>query len=164
MPPSASTAYLLMDVAGTPCALPGSAIREILPLPHLHAPPESGGALLGFVNLAGEPLAVIDLANLLGLRSSADPDPYRHLVVLAGSELALLVDRALALAEIDPDLIRPVESSQTLNGSVAAEIALDGRLVHALSPSRILTEQEAQRIAAHARRAAERLAALGPVE
>ena len=32
----AGAAHLIVDVAGTPCALPQAEIREILPLPRLH--------------------------------------------------------------------------------------------------------------------------------
>lgn len=164
MQQKATTAYLLLDIAGTSCALPSAEVREILPLPHLHAPPEPSDALIGFLNLAGEPLPVIDLARLLGLRAAAEPDPYRHLVVLTGRPLAFLVDRVLSLSTIASDAIRPVEDSRTYNGCVAAEIMLDGRLVHALAASRILTSEEAARLAVHTRRAGERLVALGSVE
>ena len=56
------SAYLLLDVAGTPCALPRAAVSEILPLPDLHNPPATGGWLAGFLNLGGAPIPVIDLA------------------------------------------------------------------------------------------------------
>lgn len=53
---SSGSAYLLLDVAGTACALPRGAVAEILPLPDLHAPPASGGWLTGFLNLGGTPV------------------------------------------------------------------------------------------------------------
>ncbi len=53
---SSGTAYLLLDVAGTPCALPRAAVAEVLPLPDLHAPPATGGWLTGFLNLGGTPV------------------------------------------------------------------------------------------------------------
>ena len=62
----ARLATLLLNIAGTTCALPRAEIREILPLPRLHAPPAAGGPLAGFLNLAGEPVPVIDLAVLFG--------------------------------------------------------------------------------------------------
>ncbi|TXM91155.1 chemotaxis protein CheW [Methylobacterium sp. WL116] len=69
-PETASLSYLLLDVAGTPCALPRSAAGEVLPLPVLFRPPACGGWLAGFLNLGGEPVPVVDLARLLGLRGS----------------------------------------------------------------------------------------------
>lgn len=154
------TAYLLLDVAGTPCALPRDAVREVLPLPHLHAPPASGGPLAGFLNLGGAPVPVLDLAALLGLRAAASPDPYRHLVLAADGRLALIVDRVLDLVQAGTDAVRPVADALSLNGCVAAELALGDSLVHALAIERILTVEERDRLAALARRAAERLAAL----
>lgn len=164
MPQGATTAYLMLDVAGKPCALPSADVREVLPIPHIHVPPEAGGVLMGFINFAGEPLPVIDLARLLGLRAAVDLEPYWHLVVLAESPVALLVDRAMSLVTIDADAIHPVEASRTLNGCVAAEITLDGRMIHALAPSLIFTAEEATHLAIYLQRARERLVAFAPVE
>lgn len=155
-------AYLLLDVAGTPCALSREAVREVLPLPHLHAPPAAGGPLAGFLNLGGAPVPVIDLARLVGLDQRGGPgDPYRHLVLAADGTLALLVDRVVDLLRVPPDAVRTLDDALTLNGCVAAEIAHGDLLVHVLSPERILTAEERERLAEHARRAAERAAAFG---
>lgn len=158
---SAGTAYLLLDVAGTPCALPRAAVAEVLPLPELHAPPAAGGWLTGFLNLSGTPIPVIDLAALLGVR--ADPSPaglYAHLVLVQGAAVAYLVDRVADFVTAPESAIRPAVEDGTLNGCVAAELALDERLVHVLAPERLLTAQERARVAALTRVAAERFAAL----
>ncbi|WP_342110172.1 chemotaxis protein CheW [Methylobacterium sp. SI9] len=158
---SSGTAYLLLDVAGTPCALPRAAVAEVLPLPDLHAPPAIGGWLTGFLNLGGTPVPVIDLAALLGLRAAPSPaDLYAHLVLVRGEAVAYRVDRAADLVTVPEAAIRPAGEAGTLNGCVAAELVLGERLVHALAPDRLLTAQERARVAAHARAAAERLAAL----
>lgn len=155
-----TTAYLLLDVAGVSCALRRDAVREILPQPHLHEPPASGGPLAGFVNFGGEPLAVLDLARLLGLRDGpTEPDPYRHIVLAADGDVGLLVDRVMDLVHAAPDAVRRVADTRTLNGCVEAEITIDDRLIHGLSMERILTIEERARVADLARRAAERLAA-----
>jgi len=158
---SSETAYLLLDVAGTPCALPHAAVAEVLPLPDLHAPPAAGGWLAGFLNLGGTPVPVIDLASLLGLAPIAFPDSlYAHLVLVRDAAVAYLVDRAADLVTVPESAIRPTGETETLNGCVTAELILGERLVHALAPERLLTAQEQSRIAALARAAAERLAAL----
>ncbi|GEP00379.1 chemotaxis protein CheW [Methylobacterium haplocladii] len=159
MAPPSTTTYLVLDVAGTPCALPREAVREILPLPHLHAPPAAAGPLAGFLNLGGVPLPVLDLARLLGLRDASDPDPYRHVLLAADGSLALLVDRVLDVIQAGADTVRPVAEGRTLNGCIEAEVALGDRLVHVLSMARLLTAEERERVAALGRRAAERLAA-----
>ncbi|MCJ2050897.1 chemotaxis protein CheW [Methylobacterium sp. J-070] len=159
--PSSGSAYLLLDVAGTPCALPRAAVAEILPLPDLHSPPAAGGWLIGFLNLGGAPIPVIDLAGLLGLRpAGAAPGLYAHLVLTRADALAYLVDRAADLVTVPEAAIRPAEAAGTLNGCVAAELVLGDRLVHALAPERLLTAQETARVSALARAAAARLAAL----
>ncbi len=157
---SLPTTYLLLDVAGTPCALERSGVREILPLPLLHAPPAAGGALTGFLNFAGAPVPVLDLAALLGLREVSLQNVYSHVVLLADGGVGLLVDRAIDIVVVDPESIRHVEGARSLNGCVEAEIVRDDRLVHVLSPARLLTFEERRRIAAFTQRAAERLASL----
>ena len=157
---SSGSAYLLLDVAGTPCALPRAAVAEILPLPDLHARPATGGWLAGFVNLGGAPIPVIDLAPLLGLRPSAAPGLYAHLVLTRDATMAYLVDRAADLVTVPEAAIRPAEAEGTLNGCVAAELVIGDRLVHALDPASLLTAQESARVAALTQAAAERLAAL----
>ncbi|MBX9930596.1 MAG: chemotaxis protein CheW [Methylobacterium sp.] len=161
---SSTTAYLLLTVADTRCALAQAEIREILPLPHLHRPPASGPLLAGFLDLGGMPVAAIDLARLLGLRSKTpspqDDDPYRHLILSAFSDTALLVDRVEDLLRVPADAIRPVSSAHTLNGCVVAEIAWDDALIPVLAMAQVLTAEETSRVAALAGLEAERLAAL----
>ncbi|GJE34933.1 chemotaxis protein CheW [Methylobacterium oxalidis] len=159
--PSRAAAYLLLDVAGQTCALPREAVREVLPLPDLFQPPTGGSWLAGFLNLGGAPVPVIDLARLFSLRAGrSEPGPYAHLVLVAEGARALLVDRASDLVSVPPEAVRPVEPGQTLNGCVAAEVTVRGRLVHALSLARILTQEESGRLDALARAARARLADL----
>nr|WP_246732894.1 chemotaxis protein CheW [Methylobacterium sp. BTF04] len=160
---SETTAYLLLDVAGTPCALARSALSEVLPLPRLHQPPAGGGPLAGFLNLGGVPVPVVDLARLLGLRGPAEPtgdDPYRHLVLSADRAMAFLVDRADDLVRVADASVRPVPEARTLNGCVVGEIVGPKGLVHLLSLPRLLTAEERLRLADLTRAAADRLSAL----
>ncbi|MCP1548722.1 MULTISPECIES: chemotaxis protein CheW [Methylorubrum] len=154
---------LLLDIAGTTCALPRAEIREILPLPRLHAPPAAGGPLVGFLNLAGEPVPVIDLAALFALRDAGSGrDPYRHVVLARGGDIAFLVDRALDLVQVEEESLRPVESARSLNGCVIGEFARGDSLVHLLSLDRILTLEERTRLDALTRQATTRLARFEP--
>jgi purine-binding chemotaxis protein CheW len=155
------TAYLLVDVAGTGCALPRRAVREILPLPRLWRPPGAPGALAGFLNLAGSAVPVLDLAVLFGLGRpvSAQAAPYRHLVLLHGeAPLALLVDRVADVVRVEADRVRPVADAATLNGCIGAEIRLGDRLVHGLAVDRILLAEERERLTTQTRDAQARLA------
>ncbi|WP_336487244.1 chemotaxis protein CheW [Methylobacterium nigriterrae] len=156
-----TAAFLLLDVAGVPCALPRAAVSEILPLPTLFRPPAVGPLLAGFLNLGGAAVPVVDLARLFGLREEpVEPGPYAHLVLGADRTTAYLVDRVSDLVTVEARAIGPVSGAETLNGCVEAEISLGERLVHALSPARILTAEERGRLDALARAAQERLAAL----
>jgi purine-binding chemotaxis protein CheW len=160
----AATAFLVLDVAGVPCALARTAVSEVLPLADLHAPPAAGGPLAGFLDLGGTPVPVIDLARLLGLpvRDGAQADdPYRHLVLGAGDTIAFLVDRVDDLVVVSDAAIRPVAEARTLNGCVAAEIGLGDRMVHVLDPARLLDAEERQRLDDFTRAVAERHAAFG---
>ncbi len=160
-PETASLSYLLLDVAGTPCALPQAAAGEVLPLPDLFRPPACGGWLSGFLNFGGVPVPVIDLASLLGLRASAhEPGPYAHLVLAPGAAGAWLVDRVTDLVTVAADAIRPVPAERSLNGCVAAEIVRGDRMIHALDPARLLTAEERARVGDLTRAAEARLAAL----
>ncbi len=88
-----------------PCG--GAAADEILPLPRLWRPPGAPASLAGFLNLAGEAVAVLDLAALLGLSAPAGRGLYRHLVVCAAPRIALMVERVTDLVTVPPDAVRP---------------------------------------------------------
>lgn len=159
------TAYLLIDVAGTRCALPQAAVAEVLPLPELQRSPADGGWLTGFVNLAGQPVPVLDLAPFLGWREGAtEAGLYAHLVLARDGSLAWLVDRVADLASVPPAAHRPADPEASLNGCVSAGILVNDRLVPVLDPARLLTAAERARIDAQTRLAAERLAALPAAE
>lgn len=156
-----STAYLILDVAGTRCALPRKAVAEVLPLPELQASPASGGWLTGFVNLGGRPVPVLDLAALLGLRPEpAEAGLYAHLVLAGDRSLAWLADRVIDLVSVPAPAHRAADPGASLNGCVAAGLTLDDRLVPALDPERLLTQAERTRIDGQVRAAAARLSAL----
>jgi purine-binding chemotaxis protein CheW len=152
-------AYLLIDVAGTGCAVRREAVREILPLPRLWRPPGVPAALAGFFDLGGTAVPVLDLAVLFGLdRPEAGREAvYRHLL-LVGGPLALLVDRVTDLATVPPEAVAPVSEGTSLNGCVAEEIRLGGRLLHGLALEKILLADERARLDAQTRAAQARLA------
>jgi purine-binding chemotaxis protein CheW len=156
-----AAAYLLLDVGGTVCALPREAAAEVLPLPDLQRPPADGGWLLGFANLAGRPVPVLDLARFLGLRTgSPEAGLYAHLVLARDRSLAWLVDRVVDLTTIPAEAHRPADPAASLNGCVGGAFPRDEILVPVLDPARLLSVAEQGRIAAQVRAASERLAAL----
>jgi purine-binding chemotaxis protein CheW len=158
-----SQQVITFDVGGTACALRRSAVRELLPLPRLWRPPALPRPVAGFFNLSGRAVPVLGLAILFGLEqggAGAEAELYRHLILVDGlgrdggqdggqddGPSALLVDRVLDVTAIDPEQLSPVPQSDSLNGCIEAEISLGGRLVHLLSPERILLAEERHALA-----------------
>lgn len=160
----ASLQIIVFDVSGTACALPRSAVRELLPLPRLWRPPGLPRPVAGFFNLGGQAVPVLRLDVLFSLEQADDhagADLYRHLILIDGLSSsgagALLVDRVLDVPTIQSLQLSPVPTTDTLNGCVEAEVTLDGRLVHLLSVERILLREEQQSLAELGRHAQNRL-------
>ncbi|WP_426959310.1 chemotaxis protein CheW [Muricoccus radiodurans] len=135
-------AFILFATAGTNCALPREAVRELLPLPRLDAPPGLPGPLAGFMNLGGTAVPVLDLAALLGA-GSTQIGPYAHLLLLAGPPRALLVDRVLDVWPAGGVPPRPVDPAHSLGGLIVAELESDGGTAHLLDAGQVLLAQEA---------------------
>jgi purine-binding chemotaxis protein CheW len=156
--------YLIFALAGLRCALPRRVVRELLPLPKLSTPPSLPEALAGFVNLGGTALPVLALRHLLGLRRDVPVEPlYRHIVVVEGiapgTRAGLLVDRVLDLQPVPAERVQPVPPGESLNGCVAAGLAMPEGFVHVLDPARILLAQEQASLQELTHRAAARLEA-----
>lgn len=159
-----SLQIIVFDVCGTTCALHRTTVREFLPLPRLWRPPALPRPVAGFFNLGGQAIPVLRLDVLFGLErieDSAEAELYRHLILIdrfgAPGMSALLVDRVLDVASVEPSRLSPVDQEGSLNGCVEAEIAWDGRLVHLLSIERILLAEEEQALAELGRQAQNRL-------
>jgi purine-binding chemotaxis protein CheW len=160
----ASLQIIVFDVRGTACTLRRDVVRELLPLPRLWRPPALPRPVAGFFSLGGVAVPVLRLDALLGLESGpveAEADLYRHLILLDGlrssGPTALLVDRVLDVVDMHEARLSPVRPENTLNGCVEAEIEQDGRLLHLLSPGRILFAEEQQALAELGRHAQTRI-------
>ncbi len=80
-----SDRHVLFRVARERYALPLEAVREVvLPQPPFARVPRSGGAVRGVMNLRGRVVAVVDLAELMGLA----PQP-----LAAGQGQVVILDR-----------------------------------------------------------------------
>lgn len=92
---------LLVDVAGTRCALPLDAVQEILPAARVEPAPSAPRAVLGVLNLRGTAVVVVDVAVLLG-RGGEELRPSDRFVVLEGTDpsIALRVRAAHDIAEV----------------------------------------------------------------
>ncbi|MGE4218667.1 MAG: chemotaxis protein CheW [Alphaproteobacteria bacterium] len=143
-------ALVFFQCGGAICALPHFAVAQIAATPRLAVPPGLPRPLLGFANVGGRAVPVLDGRRLLGVGDTAAPDIFdSHLLVLADriEPAALLVDRVLDVRPVPADAAMPVRAETTLNDCVAAEIEDAGGTVSLLAPDRILFAAEKARLA-----------------
>ena len=140
---------LVFRLARQVFALPAQRVRECLPLPALRQRPGLAPHVAGFLELGGAAHPVVDLAVLLGLRErGAGPSLeagglYRHLLLL--DAMALLVDRAMALAEPSP-APSDLEADPWQHGCISRRLIVDGEPVALLDPDRLLQDHERERL------------------
>ena len=152
---------LIFHLADRAYAIPIAAVEEIVPMAELARVPGAPTFLAGFLDVAGQLVAVISLRHLLGL-PGREPKLYTPLVILksASPRIALEVDGVSRIADIGPDDVIPVSDGCSLNNCATAVARLEESTVVLLSPDRILMEQEQRRVADLAELARQRLAAL----
>lgn len=101
-----ATPYLLVRLGERVAALPALAVRRVVRGARLHPLPGAGPGLVGLAEFAGEPLAVLDLAQLLGAeRGSSRPAVTVVTWLGSGSDRELVglgVDDAIEVTELDP--------------------------------------------------------------
>jgi purine-binding chemotaxis protein CheW len=97
--------HVVFRVAGERFALPLGAVREVvLPQPPFALVPRAGGAVRGVMNLRGRVVAVVDLAELMGLA----PQPLKagagQVVILEAHQrgLGLLIAGVLGVEPLEP--------------------------------------------------------------
>jgi len=160
---TAERVVLVFDLAGRTCALPSTAVAELVFVPELARPPGMPSFLAGFMTIDGMAVPVVDLARLLGL-GAASSDLYAPVILLRGGDpLALLVDHVHQVRQVPHSDILPVAEDTLFGGCLEAEIKAADGTVHLLSPARLLLAQESRRLSEFRLREQERLAELGKV-
>lgn len=100
-----TTPYLLVRLGERLAALPALAVRRVVRGARLHPLPGAGPGLVGLAEFAGEPLAILDLAQLLGLEERSSRPAVTVVTWLgSGDERELVglgVDDAIEVAELD---------------------------------------------------------------
>lgn len=142
-------ALLVFQLAGEECAIPAEAVAQVAPMAALARSPGLPPVLEGFLNVGGAAVPVVRLDRLFGVEAKP-PGLYAHLVILkgGGESFALLADRVLDLVRVPQEAFRPLPEGGTFNQCATAELDLNGRTIHMLSPDRLLLEREKQAIAA----------------
>jgi chemotaxis signal transduction protein len=105
--------HLVVRVGELRAALPARDVRQVTRAPAIAPLPGGRGALCGLLEFGGEPLAVLDLARLLGAPPIAGPAAVAVVVRLPGADageiaatvetVALGVDEALDVVELGDD-------------------------------------------------------------
>lgn len=151
--------YLIFYLAERTYAVPIACIEEIVPMTELSPVPGAPSFLSGFLEVGGEPVAVISMRRLFGL-PEGEREMYTPLVILkaATQKIALEIDGVTRIVDVDADDLIPVTEGCSLNNCASAVARVDGQAVVLLSPERILLEQESKRVAELGELARKRLA------
>ncbi len=144
--PGAGTAYLVVEAGRRVLALDAGCVREVLFQCALGRPPTAPPFLAGLLDLAGEAVPVVALAELLGL--AAPPCDRYSQIVLAGTEagpLGLAVTRARTLVRAADAVREEVAPGTSFAGCVAAALSWPGGQAALLALDRLLIEAEIPR-------------------
>jgi purine-binding chemotaxis protein CheW len=98
--------HVLFRVATERYALPLEAVREVvLPQPPFARVPRTGGAVRGVMNLRGRVVAVVDLAELMGLEPRALAAGHGQVIILERGKraLGLLIAGVLGVEPVAAD-------------------------------------------------------------
>lgn len=141
-----TASFLILRIGDSRLALPMTAVREVLPLLPIDAPPGLPRPLLGFVTLQGRPVPVLAPHLLLDPQAPVTGiDLFAHLVRLR-DDICLLVDRA---EDVVAGAVGPLAPGQSLNGAITGELPLaDGAVAHVVAVERLLLDGERATLAA----------------
>ena len=142
--PEPQRVILVFHLADQLAAIPLSDVESIAPMAHLARPPGAPSPLEGILNLAGKAVPVWRLDRLLQL-PERPPGLYSMLILLKGisdCRTAVLVDRVSDILSVPESALLRVGAKDSFNACAEAEVSVEGRIVHLLSPGRILLEQE----------------------
>lgn len=109
-PAEPAAAHLLVRAGEAVCALPLAGVRRVVKALTVHRLPGAAPELLGLAEYAGEPLAVVDLARLVGAPAGANPAAPVTVVVATGPPearelIGLAADAALEVVALPPDAV-----------------------------------------------------------
>jgi purine-binding chemotaxis protein CheW len=126
-------------------AIDVSQVREIIAMVGFTRMPNAPGYLKGIINLRGQILAVIDLAERLGIE--AIPEEARIIVVEAGDARAgLIVDSVSEVARVPVGDLEPSPVGQGDSGLIRGVIKHGSKLLILLDPALILAGSEVEAI------------------
>ena len=134
--------FLLVRSGGHRCAIPVEAAKLVTKAPKVYPVPTSALRLLGLAQVAGEPVAIVDLHAIL------DPDGCpgggHELTVIVrtrggGSVIGLAIDEAFGVISVG----RQPQQSTDDPGWVTGRMTMDGRTVVILDPDQLFVPASA---------------------
>jgi purine-binding chemotaxis protein CheW len=139
---------LIFHSSGLDCAFPLEAVREVVPMARLSAPPGLPSGLAGFLDLRGTAIPIVRMDRLFNLPEQA-PGLHTPMIVLRGvaGPVGILVDSVRAIVPVEPSQLLGIPEQGTFQGCATAALELDGEVVHVLSPGALLEANEARLVA-----------------
>jgi len=127
------------------CALPLDSVREVTFCTEGASAPTMPFLIAGIMNYEGEPVPMIRLAHVFGLKCS-DAELYSPLVMVrdSGRLVAMQVDDVPGAARAEESTILPVPENHTFQNCAVGSMVWRDAPVVILHPERILTEKERQ--------------------
>jgi len=140
---------VVVEVERHRCALPGDLVDRVVraaePSPLPDAPPH----VEGVVNVHGTVVPVVDLRARLGLpRREMEPEDQLVLVRSRGRLVALRVDHAVDLVELDREAVAAPDAMTGSGATVSGLVALPDGILLVHDVDAFLTDADAEAIAA----------------
>jgi purine-binding chemotaxis protein CheW len=135
--------FLIFHSSGLDCAFPLDAVREIVPMATLSAPPGLPSALAGFLDLRGTAIPIVRLDRLFDLPEQR-PGLHTPLIVLRGvlGPIGILVDSVRGIVQAPAVRLLGLPPDATFQGCATAVLQIDGEPIHLLSPTALLAANE----------------------
>ena len=137
-----TTGFAVIRMAQRPCAIRCSQIVEIVPRVELTQVPDTGGELLGVINLRGRVVPVLDVRPRLQQGEAGALPPYQHLVIVncAHGAIGLAVDEVRDVVTLPEGAI---ETPGRVTGTRSAGVMhLADQLVLVLEPDDLVHDLE----------------------
>lgn len=147
--PASSGTFLNFMLDDALMAIPVERVREILDAREINPLPQAPDYIMGFIDLRGDSIVVVDLRTLIGRPHKKD-DLDTRIVVLWVQEgereqvLALRTDKVTEVSRFDGDRIEPIETGTMLNWDhriVAGLARRSGKYVTLLDLDRLLSSK-----------------------
>ncbi len=138
---------LLVTTSGHDFAFRREDVETVLQLPHLTRQPGDISLIEGWMNLRGEPLPVISLADVLDLPSQPVALSDHLVLTLERPRVIWRVARVEGLGEVSWESLRLMEHAADPNPRYVAQFSLDGSTtVNLLNVASLLLAEEQQRL------------------